>query len=79
MATKAIKITNANAKRLEGEFGSLDEDDLGPHIGYWMIVQFGSEAINGFLSDMLFNASLNVVGVLENGWVDVVMKKGGPA
>lgn len=78
MATKAIKITNNNYKRLEGEFGNLEENDLGPHIGYWMLAQFGSDAISGFISDQMFKASINILGQLENEWVDVELKVGGP-
>jgi hypothetical protein len=78
MATKAIKITNDNVKRLEGEFENLDDYELTPHVGYWMIVQFGSQAIDGFLSDTMFNTSLDVIGPLDNGWLDVALTKGGP-
>lgn len=75
MATKAIKITNKNYKRLEGEFGNLEENELAPHIGYWMVVGFGSEAIEGFFSDQNFNRSAIVIGTLENEWVDITLKK----
>lgn len=74
MATKAIKITNANFKRLEGEF-HLDEADLSPNVGYWMIVQFGSDTIEGFLSNAMFDAVYLVRQALENGWVDVYPKR----
>ena len=75
MATKAIKITNKNYKRLEGEFGNLEENELAPHIGYWMVVGFGSEVIEGFFSDQNFNRSAIVIGTLENEWVDITLKK----
>lgn len=75
MATKAVKITNKNYKRLEGEFGYLEENELAPHIGYWMIVPFGSDMIEGFLSKQVFAQTATIVGQLENEWVDVKLKK----
>lgn len=75
MATKAIKITNQNYKRLEAEFGYLEENELAPHIGYWMVVPFGSDMIEGFLSKQVFAQTATVIAPLENEWFDIKLKK----
>lgn len=72
MATKAIKLTRDNVKRLEGEY-DVEEGELTANIGYWMIVQFGSTAIDGFLSEIAFIGTYSIRSKLENGWVDVVL------
>lgn len=74
MATKGIRITNENVKRLEQDYG-MDDDDLKPNIGFWMIVQFGSTAIDGFLSDSSFLQTFDVLEPLENRWFDISLKE----
>lgn len=71
---KAIKITKDNRSRLEGDYG-LEEGELLTGLGYNMIVQFGSTAVDGYLTDFQLSRQFIILEPLENGWTEVVSRK----
>jgi hypothetical protein len=70
---KAIKLTKGNTSQLLSQFENLDEDFLKDSNGYWLLSEFGEDAVfQGVVSDTTFKNGYAILGTLKHGWVEVI-------
>lgn len=68
---KTIMVDKENFRRLESQY-NLEEDYLTDKFGFFMLVVFGFEQVEGYLSKEKLDAGWRKTRDLENGWWEVI-------
>lgn len=71
---KAILITESNQSSLGSSYASVEDVEEQLPVGYYLVTEFGNEETFDVLTAEEFSSTFNVVGKINNDYLDVAFK-----